>query len=285
MPHPDILLLVGNHLFLLILASLDPITEVSFTQALASLWDYVRPWQLIGLGMKIEYPKSHITGRSVLDRHRLFERLRKRVVEKNRSLDLQTSLTKIRYGQMIVLPSSNSADSTYLWLVFQRSSGIVDMNTVLLHPRGMDASNNPIDILREMVSGRTLWSENDLSLLSRHARLHGDENRIRILVAEQHGEQILLVDDRANRRWIPIGRLHYTTRRFEDVTLIRTFELSEVLHIQPVKYDNVRQPYHRLEDMVLRAMVILNKGLEGCLSATCKVLLDADEKNVQGCLF
>jgi hypothetical protein len=163
MKHPDILLLVGNHLFLLILVAVHPIPEVSFTQALASLWDYVRPWQLIGLGMRPTYPKNHITGISVLDRHRLLERLRKRVLEKNRTLDLQATLSNVRFGQMIVLPSSGAVDSTYLWLLFQRSPGISDMNAILLHPRGMDPLLPPVKVLQEMVSGRTLWSESDLS--------------------------------------------------------------------------------------------------------------------------
>jgi len=278
MIHPDILFLMGNHLFLLILAALGPVPEVSFTQALAALWDYVRPWQLIGLGMKPTYPKGHITGSSILDRHTLLERLRRRFVKKNRSLDLQTSLTNIRFGQMIVLPSSGAADSTYLWLLFQRNHDIIDMNAVLLQPRGMDPSLTPVELLQEMVSGRTLWSESDLSLLSWNARLHDDERKIRILVAKQHDEQILWVDDRENKRWLPIGRLHYTTRRFEDVTLIRTFELSEVHHLLPVEYDEVCQPHQQLEDMILRAMVILNNGLDKCVSVTCKVSLDVQER-------
>ena len=278
MKHPDILLLVGNHLFLLILAVLGHNPEVTFTQSLVSLWDYVRPWQLIDLGMKAEYPKTHITGRSVLDRHRLLKRLRKRILHKNRSIDLQPSLTKIRFGQLIVVPSSGAADSTLLWLLFQRSPGINDMNAALLNPRGIDPSLTPQKVLQEMVSGRTFWSESDLNLLSCHARLQDDESRVRILVAEQYGEQVLWLDDREKRRWIPVGRLQYTTRRFEDVTLVRTFELSEIRYLRPVDYDDVRQPHQRLEDMIMRAMLILNKGLEGCISATCKVLLDVDEK-------
>lgn len=278
MKHPDILLLIGNHLFLLILAAMDDNPEVVFPQTLASLWDYVRPWQLIGLGMKPVYPKAHTTGNSVLDRHRLLERLRKRIVEKDRTLDRQTSLTKLRFGQMIILPVSGATDSTLLWLLFQRSSGINDMNVALLNPRGIDPTLSPREVLQEMVSGRTFWSESNLNLLSLHARLQGDETRLRILVAEQYGEQILWIDDREKGRWIPIGRLHYTTRKFEDVTLVRTLELSEIHYLQPIEYDEVRQPHQRIDDMVLMATFILDKGLEGCVPATCNVSLDRDEK-------
>jgi len=278
MNHPDILFLIGNHLFLLILAAHIQIQEVPFTQTLTVLWDYLRPWQLIGLGMKARYPKNHITGKSILDRHRLLEKLRKKLIQKNKTYSLQTSLTRIRYGLMIVLPSTGDAYSTYLWLLFQRNPSIVDMNAALLQPRGMNPSLSPVEILKETVSGRTFWSESDLNLLSKYARLQGDEDRTRIMIAEQHGEQILWVDDKEKRRWIPVGRLHYTTRRFEDVTLIRTFELSEIHYLQPVEYENVRQPLQQVEDMVLRAMFILNKGLEGCVATTCEVQLDANEK-------
>ncbi|MCJ7818028.1 MAG: hypothetical protein MUP60_04195, partial [Candidatus Thorarchaeota archaeon] len=278
MKHPDILLLVGNHLFLLIQATLGNNPRVTFTQSLASLWEYVRPWQLIGLGMKPIYPKAHKTGSSVLDRHRLLKRLRKKIVQKNKSLDRRTSLAKIRFGQMIVIPSSESVGSTLLWLLFQRSSGINDMNVALLNPRGINPTPDPLGILQEIVFGKTLWSESDLNLLKKYARLQGDETKVRILVAEQHREQILWADDRERRRWIPIGRLHYTTRRFEDVTLVRTLELSKISYLQPVDYDDIRRPHQRLEDMILRALVILNKGLKECAPATCKVLLDADEK-------
>jgi hypothetical protein len=277
MKHPDILLLIGNHLFLLILVAVGSNPEVVFPQTLASLWDYVRPWQFIGLGMKPIYPKVHTTGNSVLDRHRLLERLRKRIVDKNRTLDRQTSLTKIRFGQMIVPPSSGATESTLLWLLFQRSPGINDMNVALLNPRGIDPTLSPRQVLQEMVSGKTLWSESNLSLLSWHAQLQGDETRIRILVAEQHGEQILWIDDREREKWIPIGRLHYTTRRFEDVTLVRTLELSEIRYLEPFEYDDVLHPHQRVDDMVLRAMFILNKGLEGCVPAACTVSLDRDE--------
>jgi hypothetical protein len=278
MKHPDITLLVGNHLFLLILAAIGNNPEVVFPQTLASLWTYVRPWQLIGLGMKPVYPKAHTTGNSVLDRHRLLDRLRKRVVEKNWALDRQMSLTKIRFGQMIVLPSSGASDSILLWLLFQRSPGINAMNVALLNPRGIDPTLSPRGILQEMVSGRTLWSESDLNLLSLHARLHGDETRIRILIAEQYGEQILWIDEREKGRWIPIGRLHYTTRKFEDVTLVRTLELSEIHYLQPIEYDEVRQPHQRIDDLVLMATFILDKGLEKCVPATCNVSLDRDKK-------
>ena len=272
--HPDILLITGNHLFFLILAALGPNPVVAYTGSLAALWDYVLPWHLIGLGLKPVYPKSHITGRSVFDRHRLLKRLHHRIVERNKSIDLQASLTNVRFGRLIDLPSSGAANSTYLWLLFQRTPGTNDMNAALLNPRGIDPLLPIVDTLREMISKGTYWSESDLNLLSWYARLQGDEIKLRIMVADQHGEQVLWIDDKKRRRWMPIGNIHYTTRRFEDVTLVRTITLSANPHLQSIEYDDVRRPIHRLEDMVTRATFILNKGLEGSISVTCRVTLD-----------
>ena len=272
--HPDILLITGNHLFFLILAALGPNPEVSYTGSLTALWDYMLPWHLIGLGLKPVYPKSHITGRSVLDRHRLLKRLHNRIVEQNRSIDLHVSLTNVRFGKLIALPSSGTADSTYLWLLFQRTPGTNDMNAALLNPRGIDPSLSIVDTLHKMTSQGAYWSESDLNLLSWYARLQGDEIRLRIMVADQQGEQVLWIDDKKRRRWIPIGNIHYTTRRFEDVTLVRTITLSVNPHLQSIEHDDVRRPIHRIEDMVTRATFILNKGLEGSISVTCRVTLD-----------
>ena len=272
--HPDVLLITGNHLFFLILAALGPNPEISYTGSLTALWDYVLSWQLIGLGLKPEYPKSHITGRSVLDRHRLLKRLHHRIVERNKSIALQTSLTNVRFGRLIALSSSGAADSTLLWLLFQRTPGTNDMNAALLNPRGIDPALSIIDTLHKMVAEGTYWSESDLNLLSWYARLQGDETQLRIMVADQHGEQVLWIDDKKRRRWIPIGNIYYTTRRFEDVTLVRTITLSADSHLQSIEYDDVRRPIHKIEDMVTRATFILHKGLEGSISAICKVVLD-----------
>jgi len=276
--HPDILLITGNHLFFLILTALGPNPEIAFSGSLMALWDYVLPWHLIGLGLKPVYPKSHITGRSVLDRHRLLKRLHNRIVERNKSIYLQISLTNVRFGQLIALSSSGAADSTLLWLLFQRTPGTNDMNAALLNPRGIDPSLSIVDTLHEMVSEQTYWSESDLNLLSWYARLQGDEIRLRIMVADQHGEQVLWIDDKKRRRWLPVGKVYYATRRFEDVTLVRTIALSADSHLQSIEYDDVRSQIHKIEDMVERATFILHKGLERSISATCRVMLDSKDE-------
>ncbi len=276
--HPDILLITGNHLFLLLLAAHGPFSDVSFTDTIWSLWDYVQPWHLIGLGFRAVYPKRHRRGRSVLDRHKLLQQVRQRITKHNRMIEKQTSPTNVRYGQIISLPSSGAAESTYLWLLFQRRSGTYDMNAALLNPRGIDPSLSPQDTLREMVSEKTYWSESDLNLLSWYAKLEGNESRISVMVANQQGLQILWIGDREQRVWTPAGRIHYTTRKFEDVTLVRTITLSADPHLQSVDYEDVRRPVHRIDDTVDTALVILKHGLAGCTPVVCEVSLDVDNK-------
>jgi hypothetical protein len=276
--HPDLLLLTGNHLFLLILAAMGSTPEIVFPASLAASWKYVQPWHMMGLGLRPIYPSEHTSGRSVLDRHKILKRLKRRIIDCNRSLDLQALPTNIRFGQLIVPPSSGATDSIYLWLIFQRAPGVYDMNAALMKPRGVDPSLSPIDVLLEMVSERSYWSESDLSLLSWYANIQGNETKIPVMIGNLQGLRILWISDRERQRWIPVGRIHYTTRRFEDVTLIRTVTISRESHLQQIRHADVRTPIHRIEDMVSTALFILNKGLEGCTLAKCKVSLDTEKK-------
>jgi hypothetical protein len=276
--HPDVLLLTGNHLFLLVLAALGSTTEIAFPASLAASWEYVQPWHLMALGFRPSYPSDHTSGRSVLDRRRILKRLRRRIIENNRLLGLQTSPTNIRFGQLIALPSSGATDSSYFWLFFQRAPGIYDMNAGLLNPRGVDPSFSPLEVLQEMVSEKSYWTETDLSLLSWHAKMQGDEVRIPIMIADLHGLQVLWISDKKQRKWIPVAQIDYTTRRFEDVTLIRTITLSREPHLQQMDYSEVRNPIQPVEDMVSTALFILDKGLEGCTLSKCYVSLDTKEQ-------
>ncbi|MHA1960798.1 MAG: hypothetical protein ACW99U_11230 [Candidatus Thorarchaeota archaeon] len=276
--HPDILVVTGNHLFLLALAALGSFIDKTFTGSLDALWDYVQPWHLMGLGLKPVYPRSHKTGRSVLDRHRLMERLQQRIIEHNKAIGLQTSLTNVRFGQLVVSPPSEAADSAYLWLLFQRAPGIYDMNAALLSLSGIDLSLSILKTLHEMVSERTYWSESDLSRLGRFAKLKGNEVRYPVMIAEQQGLQVLFAEDKEEHRWVPVGQIRYTTRRFEDVTLVRTMTLSANPHLQPVDIDDVRTSIHQIKDLTDLALLTLNRELVGHTSVACEVSLDEDEE-------
>ncbi|MGY5853814.1 MAG: hypothetical protein RTU92_09630 [Candidatus Thorarchaeota archaeon] len=276
--HPDILLITGNHLFLLLLAALGPDTSRIYQKTLQMLWNYVQPWHLMGLGLHPRYPHQHTTGRTVFDRHHLLERLRHRANNHNDILDRQTTLTNIRFGQIIVVPSPDLRYLPSLWLIFQRTPGVSNMNAALLQPRGVDHTMDLQETVHEMVSERTYWSESDLSLLSRHARLGGNESRVPVMVAEQHGIQALWVFDDEYERWTPVGQIYYTTRRFEEVTLFRTITLTKDSHLKPVHCDDVRQPIHKIRDLIDIALFILHKALEGCIHVICKISLDLEER-------
>ncbi|MHA1882072.1 MAG: hypothetical protein ACTSUO_03400 [Candidatus Thorarchaeota archaeon] len=276
--HPDILKIVGNHLFLMILAALVRTPTVPFTETLYVLWDQIQPWHLIGLGFKPEYPKSHTRGRSVLDRHKLLKRLEQLAIERYNVLEQQPSLTNVRYGQLLGWFHSEGSTSKYLWLIFQRASGIYDMNAALLNPRGIDPTLSIHETLNDMVSERTYWSESDLDLLSRYAKLQGNECMIPVMIANQQGLQVLWIEDGEYNRWKPVGHLEYSTRKFEDVTLIRTISLTANPHLKPVEYNDLRRPIHSIENLVETAFFILNKALGDCIHAKCRVSLDEDER-------
>ncbi|MHA1949471.1 MAG: hypothetical protein ACW99G_06835 [Candidatus Thorarchaeota archaeon] len=272
--HPDILLTTGNHLFLMILSAIGKTSDRSNRESLVSLWEYVRPWHLMGLGLRPEYHANHHTGRSVLDRHALQPHLELRFMRSNMTRELQSTLMQVKFGQVVTLQSSTN----YLWLLFQRTPGIYEMNAALLNPQGIDTSLSLSEKIREMVSGKTFWSESDLSLLSKHTEELGGVKRLSVMVAEQQGVQGLWIMDRTRKSWTPVGRLHYTTRRHEDVTLVRTISLSADLNLRPVGLDDVRRPVHRVEEMISDALFIVGEALEGCTPVMCKVTLDTDER-------
>jgi len=99
-----------------------------------------------------------------------------------------------------------------------------------------------------------------------------------VMVADQQGVQGLWVMDRAEKIWAPVGRLHITTRRHEDVTLVRTISLSADHNLRPVGPDDVRRPVHSVESMVTDALFIIGRALEGCTPVTCRVALNPDDR-------
>ncbi|MGY5852472.1 MAG: hypothetical protein RTU92_02770 [Candidatus Thorarchaeota archaeon] len=276
--HPDILLITGNHLILLLLEVLGPDTSRTYQKTIQMLWEYVQPWHLMGLGLHPRYPKPHTTGRTVLDRHHLLEKLRKRTFDSDNVLDRQTTLTNIRFGQIIAASPSNLTSPPALWLIFQRTPGVSNMNAALLQPKGVDHTMDLQETVFEMVSEQTYWSESDLNLLSRHALLRGSESHNPILVAEQCGIQALWMFDDEYERWAPVGQIQYTTRRFEEVTLIRTITLSRNPHLKSVPFDDARRPIHSVKNLIDIALFVLHKALEGCIHATCTVSLDLEER-------
>lgn len=276
--NPDILLLTGNHLFLLIVAALDHFDEVPYTTTLHELWEYLRPWHLRGLGFTLKYPENHNRGRSVLDRYRIYHRLKQRILEQQKVLDQQSSVTNIRFGQIIPLSNAASENSSYFWVLFQQKPGLFDMNAALLKSKWFDLRIDPIGTLREMVADRPFWSESDLVALSMYAQLDRKVQRIPMLIAEHRGQQVMWIGDDDSRSWIPIGQVTYSTQIYEEVTLVRTLTLTPNPHLTAFEYDEIREPIHQPSDMVEKTLLIIHAALGKCIPARCEVSLDPEEK-------
>jgi hypothetical protein len=275
--HPDLLLITGNHLFLLILAALGGGQSVILADSLESLWKYVIPWHLMGLGFRASYPKGHTTGSSVLDRQKLLPRLRQRVSQLNATLETMNSVSDVRFGQLIVPTTSGDASSDMLWLVFQRRPGGQEMNAALLTSRGVDSTLPPPALLKALVSDKTYWSESDISRLSQHAAIARRTTGTPIMIARHRNLQAIWILDGERGFWAPVGRVDYTTRRVEDVTLVRTITMREEPLLEAIPTHDVRRLPSYLKDPIDVAMLIVDRGLEGCRSVRCHVSLDHDE--------
>jgi hypothetical protein len=275
--HPDLLLITGNHLFILILAALGGGQSVVHTDSLESLWKYVTPWHLMGLGLRANYPKSHTTGSSVLDRQKLLPRLRQRAARLNAMLETMNSAGDVRFGQLIVPVASGDASSDMLWLVFQRRPGGQEMNAALLTSRGVDSTLPPPALLKALVSEKTYWSESDISRLSKHAAIARKMTGTPIMIARHRDLQAIWVLDGEKGIWSPVGRVDYTTRRVENVTLVRTITIQEEPLLEAIPTHDVRRLPSYLNDPIDVAMLIMDRGLEGCRSVKCHVSLDHDE--------
>jgi len=275
--HPDLLLITGNHLFLLILACLGEGQLTANTDSLESLWKYVTPWHLMGLGLKANYPKSHATGSSVLDRQKLLPQLRQRAAQLNAMLETMDFMSDVRFGQLIVPVASGDASSDMLWLVFQRRPGGQEMNAALLAARGVDPTLPPPALLKSLVSEKTYWSESDISKLSKHAAIARRTTGTPIMIARHRDLQAIWILDGEKGFWSPVGRMDYTTRRIEDVTLVRTITIREERLLEAISTHDVRRLPSYLKDPIDVAMLIMDRGLEGCRSVKCHVSLDHDE--------
>ncbi len=274
---PDLLSITGNHLFLLILAALGECEHTTYTKTLENLWEYVRPWHLMGLGLKPKYPEKHNTGISVLHRRKVLAHLRSRASGLNVILDRREVLSDVKFGELIKPKKSRSTQSVLLWLVFQSRPGSYRMNAAMLQPRGANPELAPQELLRFLVSGKTFWTESDISKLSSYARPQGDEERMPVIIARYKGVQALWVLDRERGLWSPVGRIDFTTRQFEDVTLVRTLTIRSDQSIQSIPMSHIQYLDASVRDDIHSALSIIWVGLGGCVHVQCHVSLNFEE--------
>ncbi len=282
--HPDILMITGNHLFLLLLAAVRSAKIVGrMTHAIQEIWDYVVPWQLTGLGFTPKYHDAHKTGESILHRTKLLQSLRNRA----RALGILTGNTRhasnVRFGEMVLVrrecveTSEPTIDTMGIWLIFQNRSGSHEMNATLV-PVHEDSLKGPLKMLQELFRDRPHWGETDLTKLSECATASRLSDRTPIMVAEQRGLTGLWILEPGSESWTPVGRLEYFTRRREPVTLLRSYTLREERNFISIDMTDVRSPPSDLRERVDLSLELINAVFRNCESVECHVSVDREEQ-------
>ncbi len=272
--HPDIMLITGNHLFLMLHAALNTIPSSIHLRTLDLLWQYLVPWHYTRLGLSPEYRYGTHAGRSVLDRHVLFERLKSRALALNALIAEDISLRSVRMGQVIIRRTGLEQEPLATWLIFQRTMGGTEMNAALITPYALDPGEAPYELLKGLISDAPFWSESDISRLADSARSEKKDIRVPLMIANQKDMQLLFVRHQDSDVWMPVGRIEYTSHAFQSVTLIRTLQIRAEEQAVPVSTNAVPKSLLDTQDLVDVALLVIRRGLGEPVNAKCHISLD-----------
>jgi len=271
--HPDLLLLVGNDLFLLLLmATRDASVKSPSTALVERLWEYVIPWQLTRLGFEPHYHARHMTGRSVFQRTRVLAALA-RLCKTTAETLVREGFTDPLFGRCIPVFGPDEETPVALWIVFQTRPGSHEMN-VALAPVSGTHGRTTADLLRGLPRERPYWSENSAAQLSTAARVTRLEEGVRILTGTHHGVRGLWVCDDRNKVWSPIGRFEYALRRRDPVTLLRSFVLREDSSVMPIDMRDLSDEPEDFVALVATAVGYVDAVFRECQPARCHVAIE-----------
>lgn len=273
--HPDLLLVMGNQLFLILLAALRPAQSLEFPRAVTQkLWEYLMPWQLIALGFEPEYPLPHQTGESVLHRPQLIDRLARRA-EALQNLYKSKEVHDIHFGKAAFVEEKGRPAS--LLLLFQARPGSHDMNTISIR-LSSEKEDSIVEALRGLCREKPFWGESDLTRLGILSDTVNLDDSVDILVATYRNVRGLWIHDKAKNTWMPIGQLDYYTRRSEGVTLLMSMTLREDADLEEIMAHKVRAPPSDLGDIVEVGLGTLSAVFRRCEAARCQVSVDTREQ-------
>ncbi|MHA1633058.1 MAG: hypothetical protein ACTSUZ_00715 [Candidatus Thorarchaeota archaeon] len=273
--HPDLLSIIGNQFFLLLLTALYEVDANEPPLTLTErLWQYLVPWQLMTLGFEPEYPAQHQTGVSVLDRSILVDRLARRagsLKEQYKSKDIY----ELQFGKAIIVNDNGNHPS--LLLTFQTRPESHEMNTIFIRlPSGIEGPLS--EILRRLCRERPFWGETDLTRLGTLSDLSKLKNSMDIMVATQGGVRGLWVLDPEKNLWTSIGSMGYYSRPREQVTLLMSVTLQEERELLDVSTRDVRIPGSFLKSMVEFGLKTVSAVFRKCKPVRCRVSIDTTEK-------
>ncbi|MCK4278999.1 MAG: hypothetical protein KAW94_00335 [Candidatus Thorarchaeota archaeon] len=270
---PDLLLIVGNHLFLLLLISLYESGTLDSPRSLTEkLWNYLVPFQLIGVGFSPEYHSQHNTGESFLHRTKLIDRLRERAKGLKKILRGE-QVSDVLFGRAYFVERNNSESPQQLFLAFQTSLGSHEMSMIYLkHPSGKEGLI--LDVLKGFCKNKPFWGTSDLTLLRELSERVDPEQGVDIMVATQRGIQGFWAYNEKTSNWLPVGRIEYYRRRRETVTLLMSMTLRDDSTLLEVAGNNIRAPPRNLADDIQVGLGFISAVFRDCISVKCHVYLD-----------
>ncbi|MHA1883227.1 MAG: hypothetical protein ACTSUO_09310 [Candidatus Thorarchaeota archaeon] len=275
--YPNILVLVGNQFFLLLIAALNQSLNTSPKTGLVErLWERVISWQLMTIGFMPVYHSDHRTGKSVLHREKILDTLTRRARTTTEILE-NSEPSEILFGNVIPVISKDQTIPSALWLFFESKSGSHEMNASLVHLSRV-RSSELTNILQGLARDRPYWGETNLAELSRRARNVDLTKGVEIMIATHQGIRGLWVREKNCKDWTPVGRIQYWTRKKETVTLLGSFSLHKDPSQTIIRKTQVRSVPVSLKHSIDIAIGTIDASFRECKQAQCKISLDRKEK-------
>ncbi len=274
---PDLLLIFGNHLFLLLLTSLYESRTLDVpTNSLETLWHYLLPFQLMGIGFVARYHSYHNTGVSILHRSKLIDRMKTRY-ESLKQVFGEEQVSEVLFGRVCLVEEHDNESPQHILLAFQTRPNSLEMNVIYLKlPH--EISGSTYEVLRSFCKDRPFWGASDLILLRELSERVEPERGIDIMIATQRGIRGLWVHDDKTQTWQPIGRVDYYTRKHEAVTLLMSMILREDPTLIQVARATVREPPGNLEDSIRVGLGLISTVYRDVVHVKCCVHLESDTR-------
>jgi hypothetical protein len=274
---PDLLLLVGNHLFLILLASLYEANVMNLsTGFIERLWNYLLPFQMTGIGFQPKYHSQHNTGTSFLHRTKLINRLAS-WARNLKQIQADENVDEILFGKACLVGCNKNETPSHILLIFQTTLGSHEMSMAFLKAPS-EIKNSIHEVLRMLYQDRPFWGTSDLLTLRDLAQSVSLDNAIDIMIASQNGTRGLWICDNSSSKWIPIGEFNYYSRKRETVTLLMSTILREDSTLKEVPRESIRTAPKNLKESIDIGLQLISALFRTCVPVRCHVSLDHSKK-------
>jgi hypothetical protein len=266
---------MANQIFLILFAALHEAGAMNSTgNFISKLWEYLVPWQLIGLGFEPEYPEHLQTGRSVLHRPVLIDRLSRRV-KLLKDMNVGEEFHSAHFGKAVLIEEKGRQSS--LFLTFQTRPKSRDVNVIFLR-LPVESEGQTVEVLRGLCREKPFWGESDLTRLGSLSDTVDLDSSVEIMIATHKGARGLWVFDETEHKWKIIGRFDYYTRKRETVTLLMSVTLREDTSLKDLSDKIVHGKPIDLRDIVEVGLGTVSAVFRNCKTVKCRLSIEHDEK-------